>query len=65
MRCLRISCRASWAPTSARSSRAGSGVRHRVRGHDLQVTDRDRCPDADLFAGGVRRALGELAQQLT
>jgi len=40
-------------------------VRHRVRGHDLQVTDRDRCPDAGVFAGGVRRALDELAQQLT
>ena len=35
------------------------------RGHDLQVTDRDRCPDAGVFAGGVRRALDELAQQLT
>jgi len=29
------------------------------------VADRDRCPDAGVFAGGVRRALDELAQQLT
>jgi diacylglycerol O-acyltransferase / wax synthase len=27
------------------------------------VADRDRCPDVEVFAGGVRRALDELAQQ--
>jgi diacylglycerol O-acyltransferase / wax synthase len=29
------------------------------------VADRDRCPDVEVFAEGVRRALDELAQQLT
>jgi WS/DGAT C-terminal domain len=28
------------------------------------VADRDRCPDADVFAAGVRRALDERARQL-
>ena len=27
------------------------------------VADRDRCPDVEVFAEGVRRALDELAQQ--
>jgi len=29
------------------------------------VADRDRCPDVEVFAEGMRQALGELAQQLT
>ena len=29
------------------------------------VADRDRCPDVEVFADGVRRALDELAQELT
>jgi hypothetical protein len=28
------------------------------------VADRDRCPDARVFAEGVRRVLDELARQL-
>ena len=27
------------------------------------VADRDRCPDIEVFAEGVRRALGELTQR--
>jgi len=39
--CLRVSCRAAWPPSTARSSRDGSAARRRVRGDDLQVTEND------------------------